>query len=297
MLGEHSNQFSDVVLRQFAGYKPIWTHLELLSHAMQASNRRIKHLTLPSIDPLSLTTSSSLEKLFSSLTTFSFNAEDIAFMEEEQSQDASVLTSLIGCASQTLQSLDFRNLWASHAQLPEIGEHFLERLVGRRDSNPTETVPLVFPNLRTLKLRSLVLNSPSLISFLSLQPALEHVRFEYVYIATIGYTWADVAQALPASCTTLYIGRCGHEKDAAHIVAAYNYIKEFRPYRDPFPPYAGWRASEALFEKEQEDRARAAANNNWVLPPPWAAEKDERSEEERNYAMKMSYNYAEFERI
>jgi hypothetical protein len=301
MLRNRPNRLSDVVERQFAGCKPVWAHLELLSHALQASNRHIKHLTLPGIDPLSLTISSSLESLFGSLTTFSFNSEDIAFMKEESSQDASVLTKLIGCASQTLQSLDFRNISTSHPQLPEIGEHFLERLVGRRGTDPTETAPLVFPNLKTLKLRSMILNSPSLITFLSLQPALEHVRFEYVYLATIGYTWADIAQALPPSCTTLYISQCGHEKAAAHLVAAYNYIKDFRPYRDPFPLHAGWRASEALFEKEQEDRARAAAKINWVPPPQWAnvmgGEKDERSKEDRAHDLKMRYAYAEFERI
>jgi hypothetical protein len=300
------DRIDDDVERQFAGFKPTGTHVELLSHAIQASNTCIKHLTLPAIDILSMTLDSALENLFKSLTTLSFNAEDIVFMEKESSQDISNVTKLMIWTSSTLQHLEFRNLTTSHPQLPSVGEHSISRIFGEEctdsTSETTETKPLVFPNLKTLKLRSMILNTPSLIAFLSLQPALEYAYFEYIYIATIGYKWSDVAQALPRSCSKFYVKQCGHELYAPDSPIAYNHIKDFRPYKEPFPPHVGWQASEAFFQKEQDERNRVEAEMaTWVLPPRLAAmqafgERDERTKEERVQHLKMCYSHAEFER-
>jgi hypothetical protein len=301
------DRIDDDVERQFAGFKPTWEHLELLSHAIQASNTRIKHLTLPAIDMPSIRLNSSVENLFKSLTTLSFNTEDIDFMHKESRQDISDITKLMTLTSSTLQHLEFRNVSTSHPQLPQVGEHFLERIFGSSSTDATTetivTTPLVFPKLRTLKLRSMILNTPSLIAFLSIQPVLEYALFEYIYIATIGYTWADVAQTLPQSCSKFYISQCGHEIYGPDSPVASNHIKDFRPYRDPFPTRAGWRASDAFFQKDQDERDREEAKMaKWVLPPGLQAmtafgERDERTKEERVQQLKMCYPNSEFERI
>jgi hypothetical protein len=118
-----------------------------------------------------------------------------------------------------------------------------------------------------------------------------------VYIATIGYTWADVAQAMPQSCTTFYISECGHELYGPGSPVASNHIKSFHPYRDAFPPHIGWRASEAFFKREQEDKARMEANPFFFRAPLATTRDDAQRKEDQLLKLKMCYTEAEFERI
>lgn len=240
---------------QFSACKTTWTHLEFLSAAVEASKSHIKALFLPKIDLPVIKSNGALENLFCSLSTLSFNMEDVDFMLKETNNRATTLTSLIRCASQTLHTLEFRNLTTSHPQLPHMEEHFLENIFVKPMSvDSTEPKTLVFPKLRTLKLRSLILNTPSLIAFLAKQPSLEYAHFDYVYLATIGYKWNDVTDTLPPSCKRVYIGKCGHEKCGPDLAVAYNYIKAFYPYKEIFPTTAKWKLNESYFEKEMEDR-------------------------------------------
>ena len=114
---------------QFSGCSTTWKHLELLSSALQASNSRIQSLVLSKIHPSSITTSAALEHMFSSLTTLSFNVESVDFLLESPNNEGSLLASLICHASETLQTLEFRNITTSHPQLPDMGEHYIEKLL------------------------------------------------------------------------------------------------------------------------------------------------------------------------
>ncbi|KAF2032425.1 hypothetical protein EK21DRAFT_110097 [Setomelanomma holmii] len=293
------NGYDSEVGEQFASCKTTWTHLELLSGSLDASHAHIKHLTLPAIDPLSLTTNSSLEALFARLITLSFNIEDILFLTRTSSTRATALIKLIQRASHTLQTIDFRNNTTSHPQLPETDEHFLEQLFQAADADAQEqATPLVFPQLKRLRLRSIILNTPSLIDFLSEQPVLESVKFEYVYLATTGYKWGDVAKALPPTCRKFYVNYCGHELYRPDSPIAYNHIIEFKPYQEPLPISTSWQTNDAILEERWNDISRQEALV-WPLPPgsfrqnEQSKSKEEWIKEQRN----LTWREAEFERI
>ncbi|RYF48364.1 MAG: hypothetical protein EOO38_10285 [Cytophagaceae bacterium] len=207
-------------------------------------------MTLFNIDASSSTLDATLLTLFAHLSTLSFNLEDTAFMIQGSSRSVPVFLKLIQCASQTLQEIYFRNRSACHPQLPQMQEHFLEKLFHAPQADEqAQEIPLVFPNLRMLTLRSMIFNTPSLIGFISQQPELEYIRFEFSYLATIGYTWDDVAVALPSSCKELYIMNCGHERYTPQSPVAYNHIKPFNPYEHVSLGAQEWQTSDALFEQ------------------------------------------------
>ncbi|KAI4675230.1 uncharacterized protein J4E84_010231 [Alternaria hordeiaustralica] len=287
----------DEVDEQFSGCGTTWKHLELLCSAVQASNSRIQSLVLPKIDPSSITTSAALEHMFSSLTALSFNAESVDFMLDSSNNEAESLAALIRCSSETLQTLEFRNMTTSHPQLPDVGEHYIARLLGSvTATDSADITPLVFPALTTLKLRSLVLDTPSLITFLSRQPRLRYARFEYIYLATVGYKWGDVAEKLPSSCNRLYIGNSGHEKWGPDSPAAYNHIKKFLPFQDDMPATSGWRLNDAAFQKEMDDEIQRNMDGGMRFLPRerWFQGK---TKEEWVDMMRMASEHAEFERI
>jgi hypothetical protein len=244
----------------------------MLASATQASGRRISNLVLPNIDPEIVTLNSSLESLFSALTMLSFNIEEIDFMLKNGKR-MPTFNKLIGCTSQTLQNLVFRNYSATHQHMPKIGEHFLEALCGTVNVGTITEIrvtPPIFPSLKELRLRSIIVNTPSLIAFLSNQPMLQYAHFEFVYLATFGYKWSDVAEAMPASCTRIYINDCGHTQwpRDSEPPMAYNHFDALKLYQEPFPPSSGWRIRETFFEEEmkKEDKRQDAVWAAFVCP-------------------------------
>jgi hypothetical protein len=279
------------------GCNTTWKHLELLSSAVQASKSRIQSLTLPKIDPTSITISDALTHMFSSLTALSFNTENVEFLLESSSSEASPLASLVRRTSPTLQTLEFRNMSAPHPQLPSVGEHNIEQLFSESGVvDSTNSDPLVFPKLTTLKLRSLILDTPPLINWLSRQPQLQYAYFEYIYLATIGYKWGDLAERLPPSCNKLYIGCCGHEKWGPNAPAAENHIKKFWPFKEGLPTTSGWQLNEFAFQREmEEEHQRLLACGMKYLPPErWYQGK---TREEWVAIMRLRYDHADYERI
>ncbi|KAI4941507.1 hypothetical protein J4E91_010682 [Alternaria rosae] len=287
----------DEVNEQFSGCSTTWKHLELLSSAVQESKSRIQSLVLPKIHLSSITTSAALEHMFSSLTALSFNAESVEIMLDSSNNEAESLVALIRCSSETLQTLEFRNMTTSHPQLPDVGEHNIARLFGSVSATEsTDINPLVFPALTTLKLRSLVLDTPSFINFLSRQPQLRYAHFEYIYLATIGYKWSDIAAKLPSSCNKLYIGNCGHEKWGLDSPAAYNHIKKFLPFQEDMPATSGWRLNEQAFHEEMDNEIQRQMDCGMRFLPPerWFQGK---TREEWVAMMRLASDHAEYERI
>ncbi|ORY18421.1 hypothetical protein BCR34DRAFT_343589 [Clohesyomyces aquaticus] len=235
--GMFSNQYAGI----FPHSKTTWANLAMIGSALEASHNRIHHMTLPAVDPLFPATDTSLETLFKTLTSLSFNIKDLTFMTARSHQDASTFLKLLQCASETSRKLDFRNHTESHPQLPETDDHFLEKLFQDPESDAPDGIrPLLFPRLTTLKLRSIILNTPSLIAFLSRQPVLEYAEFEYIYLTTIGYKWSDVAIVLPSTCQKFSVNSCGHEPYGPSSPIAENHIIAFKPYQQPFPAGTGW---------------------------------------------------------
>jgi hypothetical protein len=239
-----------------------------------------------------------LQHLFGSLTMLSFDTSDCNVMLHDSRQTAggSNLTLLIKSAAPTLDTLRFRSQAVRHPQLPEMGEHYLEKLFGALSTNHNmNTGPMVFPCLKRLSLGSIILNTPSLMAFLSRQPALESTSFEYVYLATIGYKWSNVASALPPTCTSFYVSTCGHELYRPDSPVAYNHIKPFHPYSDLFPTSSGWQASEGWFRKKIEAKYQENTDR-WGEDHAQAQRYNGMSKEQWISNVKTTYPYALFER-
>jgi hypothetical protein len=175
-------------------------------------------------------------------------------MLEKYSGPLPSLGKLIQCTRHTLERLEFSNLFASHPYYPSPGKNLLEKLWGYEPGS--ERDPITFPRLKTFILSSLILYTPSLITFLQAQPALEKATFSYIFLPTSGYSWADVAAALPPTCTVFHTRSCGgqasrglHLDPAHHPNISYNQIEPFKPFQHAFPASTGWRASEAYLER------------------------------------------------
>jgi hypothetical protein len=235
--------------------------------------------------------------MFSSLTALPFNAENVDFLLDSPNNEGLLLASLICHTSQTLQTLEFRNMNTSHPQFPDSGEHYVERLFGGVSVTvSTDITPLVFPALTTLKLRSLVLETPSLINFLSRQPKLQYAHFEHVYLTSIGYKWHDLARQLPPSCNKLYIGVCGHEKWGVDSPAAENHIRKFLPFKEGFPSTSGWRLNELAFQREMDNELQRQLDCGMAMLPPDRMYMG-KTREEWVATMRLASDHADFERI
>ncbi|CAI6332050.1 unnamed protein product [Periconia digitata] len=283
------------VLEQFASCKTVWTQLNMLSSAIGDSGRRIAQLTLPGFDPLSITINPSLERLFGSLTMLSFNIDDLDFMSPSSSHNVANVIKLLSCATQTLQDLEFRNHSVPYPQLPPASEKDLNKLLVNTFQDLAEKKIAVFTNLKAFKLRSIILETTSFLAFLSSQPALQYASFEHVYLATTGYTWADVAQAMPLSCSKFYVSQCGHEIYSPQSPVAVNHIKPYHPFKEQFSPEKGWQANEAIFDREmkqQWERGVDRWGHKLHLRPMSTAE-----HEEWMQGIKMATRHAMIERL
>jgi hypothetical protein len=136
-------------------------------------------------------------------------------------------------------------------------EHSIEALFG------TGMKPLTFYKLKEFGLGSISVNTPSLIAFLSKQPVLQYVHFDNVFLARSEYKWSDVAQAMPTSCSRIYINWCSHRaspRDAGSPVNSTNVVR-LRPYQEPFPPSTGWQTNASFFEETMIDVFRWNKSN------------------------------------
>ncbi|KAF1836645.1 hypothetical protein BDW02DRAFT_222357 [Decorospora gaudefroyi] len=182
--------------------------------------------------------------------------------------EASPFAVLLRRASQTLEILEFRNLTASCRQIPIEGNTLLNRLLGGSHigSSP-DTALSILPAFKTLKLRSLYLNVPYLINFISLQPQLQYANFEYVYLKPEGYMWSHVAERLPPSCKKLYIGNCGHDKFDPNTPAVDGHIRAFLPYKEGFPATSDWRVDESFIEQKRDNDEQDAKDSGAHMKP------------------------------
>ncbi|KAH7082474.1 hypothetical protein FB567DRAFT_531333 [Paraphoma chrysanthemicola] len=236
------------VATQFSIWKTTLTHLTMFSEALLISKNCIKYLRLPLIDPPSLTFDHSLESLFGHLIRLSFDIENPSFMTRNFSQRAPAFLNLIQFASKTLQEIEFGRD-PVNTPMPPMQALFLEKLFQRVscDTKAPE-LPLVFPMLKSLKLRNMFVDASSLIAFLSQQPHLEFAYFESIDLMNTELKWEDVAAALPASCQKFHVNACGHHSDNPH--GRSTYMVSFKASDQILPEVPGWRISEKLLEEE-----------------------------------------------
>jgi hypothetical protein len=155
--------------------------------------------------------------------------------------------------SQTLENLEC-NVTTWYIDIPNHENPLLNRLFGGScGSGPTDTTPLVFPALKTLKLQNVEVDAAYLIDFVSQQPKLQYAHFELVGLTSEGYLWSDVAEHLPPSCKKLYIGNCGHGTFAPDEPVVGGKGKAFFPYVEGFPATSDWKVDKSFLEQEMGD--------------------------------------------
>jgi hypothetical protein len=202
-----------------------------------------------------LTTNDALENLFSSLTGLSLNVENARLTRDSvENNEASPFAALLRRASQTLENLECGNVTTWYCHIPNYENPLLNRLFnGSCISSPTDTVPLVFPALKTLKLRSVEVDAAYLIDFVSQQPQLRYAHFDLVSLTSEGDLWSHVAEQLPISCKKLYIGNSGHDKFDPNTPTVGANIEAFFPYVEGFPATSDWKVDESFLEREMDD--------------------------------------------
>jgi hypothetical protein len=247
-------KFSHELGEQFGGCSTIWTHLELLSSAVQLAKIHIASLSILKIELFTLTTNDALKNLFSSLTGLSFNVENARLARDSvENNDTSPFAALRRRTSQTLENLEC-NVTTWYFDIPNHENPLLNRLFGGScGSGPTDTTPLVFPALKTLKLQNVEVDAAYLIDFVSQQPKLQYAHFELVGLTSEGYLWSDVAEHLPPSCKKLYIGNCGHGTFAPDEPVVGGKGKAFFPYVEGFPATSDWKVDKSFLEQEMGD--------------------------------------------
>jgi hypothetical protein len=247
--------FSRELGEQLSGCSTTWKHLELLSSAVQLANIHIASLSISRIDLFALTTNDALENLFSSLTGLSLNVENSRLTRDSiENNEASPFAALLRRASQTLENLECGNVTTWNCDVPNYKNLLLNRLFGGSYiSSPTDTAPLVFPVLKTLKLRDIEVDAAYLIDFVSQQPQLQYAHFDLVGLPSEGYSWSDVAEHLPSSCKKLYIGNCGHGTFAPDEPVVGGKGKAFFSYVEGFPATSDWRVDMSFLEQEMDD--------------------------------------------
>ena len=201
-----------------------------------------------------LTTNDALKNLFSSLTGLSFNVENARLARDSaENNDTSPFAALLRRASQTLENLEC-NVTTWYFDIPNHENPLLNRLFGGScGSGLTDTTPLVFPALKTLKLQNVEVDAAYLIDFVSQQPKLQYAHFDLVGLTSEGYLWSDVAEHLPPSCRKLYIGNCGHGTFAPDTPVVGGKGKAFFPYVEGFPATSDWRVDMSFLEQEMDD--------------------------------------------
>ncbi|CAO2653365.1 Nn.00g027760.m01.CDS01 [Neocucurbitaria sp. VM-36] len=271
---------------QFARAETAWSHLQLISDALQTSGTRIRDLVISTVNTQLIKTSPALLKLFSCLTTLKFDLEDISFMRRDGNTSITPFTVLIQSARDTLRSIKCWHDSSSSMRFPYNGEHSLERLFGAKSPGSEMEFELSeFPNLREFSLRNMILYTPSLIAFFNRQPVLQVVTLDFILLATRELKWSDVAASLASTCNSLSISYCGQElyplvpPDA---IPTYSNIQAYLPYAESSLPPCGWRVSRTFFEdlvdrkaklreKRVEDRvvqeweAQGMSKGEWVV--------------------------------
>ncbi|RYO55539.1 hypothetical protein AA0113_g8704 [Alternaria arborescens] len=247
--------FSHELGEQFGGCSTIWKHLELLSSAVQLAKIRIASLSISKIDLFTLKTNHALENLFSSLAGLSLNVENSRLTRDAvENNEASPFAALLRRASQNLENLECGNVTTWNCDIPNYKNPLLNRLFGGSYiSGPADTAPLVFPALKTLKLRDVEVDAAYLIDFVSQQPKLQYAHFDLVGLTSERYLWGDVAEHLPPSCKKLYIGNCGHGTFDPDTPVVGGKGRAFFPYVEGFPATSDWTVDESFLDQEMDD--------------------------------------------
>jgi hypothetical protein len=211
---------------------------ESLAESMQSAGEHVKSLHLTGLEPESLNVTSATRYLFAGLKYLKLDIWYVEFMLES-APVSSTFANLFECCQRTLQSLEIMG-GGKWPQLPSRGEHYLLKIV----SDKQDVKAPVFPELRFLRLGSLILNTTSLISFIAHQPQLQSLSFNYIYLATSNIGWPALVSSFPDSVQHWRAcGQLGHEPFPGFVPpVAYNWIKKWNPLAEGLPEECRWKA-------------------------------------------------------
>ncbi|KAF2262567.1 hypothetical protein CC78DRAFT_618468 [Lojkania enalia] len=241
-----ANQFSRSSLSQL--------NLELVASGLHSAGHHIKELELPAIDPSLIIASEPMQHIFTELVALVLDLdsrfrEATDFLSLDKPIPTPSLFTLIQCARPTLGLIDI--CFNPDSSLPLESENTLDFLFSTNCNSVG--IPLVFPNLKTLKLSMLIVHAPSLIAFLAAQPALRTIFFGGICQGTPGYNFTHVASSLPLSAQNWYVDYCRDEPyPGFQRPVSYNGIKKFKPYESPFPSETGWRIKDPFDENDPD---------------------------------------------
>ncbi|KAI0099220.1 hypothetical protein GGR51DRAFT_398195 [Nemania sp. FL0031] len=219
---------------QRRGSFPSTFFLDVLARALYSAKKRIKHLRVSEFFADKLYDTPATRHLFAGLQTIRLDVLHVEFLAEE-SRGSQVLVELFKCVQPTLQHLTIM-AGGKWPQLPARGAHSLLKMLGEG----VDETPLVFPQLKSLRLGGIILSTPPLLKFLSAQPALKRLEFSHVYLSTLGAGWPSLAEALPESVESWKVsGPLGHEPVDADGPTAYNWMTTWIPQE--LSGSSGWR--------------------------------------------------------
>jgi len=207
--------------------------LGVLARALYSASRSIKSLEVREFFAEQVENNPSTRHVFTGLREITLGVLHVEFLAEK-AIPYRPLIELFKCAQPTLQRLSIvaGGKWP---QMAARGGHSLLKILG---DDPDES-PLVFPKLEFICLRGLILSTPPLIKFLQAQPNLKNLEFGFIYLATPGTGWPQLAEALPSSVESWRLsGRVGHEPVNGDGPTAYNWMTPWLPQP---PPSSRWR--------------------------------------------------------
>jgi hypothetical protein len=229
--------------------------LSYLATALHDANRHIKELHVPSLDPKLCIDSDATRHAFTGLTALELYLETVKFLNIGRARKKTPLASLLKSTQPTLQKLKIV-FTGNERGYSAPGEHTFDNLLCEAYTG-TDDKPrsIEFPSLKQLEFSQLMVHTPSLMQFLSHQPALETVFFDKIHLGSPGYEWSDIATSLPPSCTSWYVSVCrqGPIPCPPSPSPRMGY-GEFMPYEDVLSPSTGWKIKDPFCETDPDPK-------------------------------------------
>lgn len=195
--------------------------LNALAQALSSAERGIEELHLPRLVFNDFRDTAALRHVFSGLRCLKMQLWNVGSLREYRPQSLAWVE-LFKCAQQTLQSLEIAG--GIFPYLPDEGSHTLINMLGTEDTGE----PRIFPELRTLRVQTLILNTPLLVRFLNCQPKITNLHFGHTYLATPGQGWPFLVKSSPQTVQTWTLSRTvGHEPVLGHDPVAYHWFTQW----------------------------------------------------------------------
>ncbi|CAH0046162.1 unnamed protein product [Clonostachys solani] len=220
--------------------------LDTISKSLEKSNRHIEKLIVHAFNPELAKDSPAMRHTFTGLHHLSLGIDLVDSLLEDAPTNR-VIPALLKCSQHTLQHLEIFS-GGKFPQFPSQGVHFLSKVLNDGETDKA----LCLPNLRTLRLRSLLVDTKSLLDFVTAQPKLSDLKFGHVCLVTPGMGWVYLVTHLPKAVQKWEaFGKLGHEPvtDFERVVSSSACI-EWDYYNQPIPAGTSWEGRDTGMETQ-----------------------------------------------